>query len=256
LTDDQYRRRRVIRWIAAAVAVSAVGFLGWTMGSSSGPGRPAVAASAGVYRTETPEISDPTDGPVPASGAGRDALTPGELAQARDLALDADLRAETTDVTGAPGPEVLSVQLPETDGEQAPRRAALLLYDYRGDRLLKRVVNLTAGRVESTFAGSGRQPPPTTREVGVATDLLWHDGAAAILRDRFRQATGTTLTSPAQLSTVAQTFTANPADRGPAAGCGTHRCLMLLARPPERPFLDLTDLVVDLSAGTVVRLGK
>ena len=248
------RPHRAARWMAAMVALFAVGFLGWLWGSSTDPSRPAVAADA-VPGAETPQISDPGAVPVPVTGSGRDPLTPAEQTEAGRLAVDDSVRAATTDVTGAPGPEPLSVSLPEASA--APddhRRAAVLLYDYRTDRLLKRVVDLTAGRVEATFSGTGRQPPPTAREITSAADRLWDDRTAKLLRDRFQVATGTALNSLDQLTIDAQAYTADPGDKGPAAACGTHRCLILLPEPSGRPFLDLTDVVVDLSARTVIRL--
>jgi hypothetical protein len=239
---------RVARTAAAILVLSGVGFLGWAWGSSGSPARPAVAASPGVPAAETPQISDPGQQPLPAAGTGRDALTPTEIGTARRLAVDSDLRATTADVTGAPGPEILSVSLPGAQGADAPRRAAVLLYDYRTDRLLKRVVNLTAGTVDNTFSAAGRQPPPVAREIDTAAGLVWNDAAGSVLRARSQAATGTELTSLGQLTIDAQSFTAA---EGP---CARHRCLMLLPQPAGHPYLDLTDLVVDLSARTVIRL--
>ncbi len=246
----------VSRWFVAAVVVSAVGVYGYTLGSHAETPRPAVAAGTERRPVEPPKISDPGFRTAPAAGTGRDALTPDEVTRARALAVDAGLRSQTADVTGAGGPEVLSVQL-DGDGAspQDVRQAAVLLYDYRSDRLLKRVVDLAAGRVDGTFAARRRQPPPTERETGAAVELLWRDEAAAVLRERFQASTGTPLTSRDQLTFEAQTFSADDGDRGPAAACGVHRCLVLLPRPADRPFLDLTDLVVDLSARAVVRAG-
>ena len=130
----------------------------------------------------------------------------------------------------------------------------MLLYDYRTDRLLKRVVDLTAGTADATFSGTGRQPPPPAREVSTAAGVLWAGDTAAVLRDRFHAATGGTLTSLDQVSFEAQTFSADAGVRGAAATCGAHRCLMLLPQPPGHEFLDLTDVVVDLSTRSVVRL--
>jgi hypothetical protein len=251
MTDTNTRTRRLTRWVAAIVAVGAVGYLGYLWGSSPGLGRPAVAETPAG---ETPKISDPGAAPIPSAGSGRDGLTPSEVTRAARLAVDDGLRATTLDVTGAPGPEQLSVGLPGSTAPDGHRRASVLLYDYRTDRLLKYVVDLTAGRVDDTFSGTGRQPPPTAREIATAAGLLWGDDTAALLRDRFRVATGATLTSLDQVSIEAQTFSSDDGDKGPAAACGTHRCLMLLPQPAGREFLDLTDVVVDLSTRTVVRL--
>ncbi|MEU8115275.1 hypothetical protein [Micromonospora sp. NPDC048947] len=229
-----------LRAAAMAAAVVTVGFVGYALGTWSGPaGSPAAA--------ETPVVEDPPAAPAPAAGTGRDALTPNEIAIAREVAVDAALRAETTDVTGAPGPELLSVALAGGDG---PRRAAVLLYDYRDDRLIKRVIDLAGRAVAGSFSASDRQPPPTEREVATATDLLWADPAAKLLRERFHTATGRDLTARSDVEVEAQTV---PDGTGAAAACGAHRCLMLLPRPRDAAYLDLTDLVIDLSTRKVVQ---
>jgi hypothetical protein len=247
--QQEPQSRRAARWVAASVAVVAVGVLGYVMGSSAEVSSPAVAASTAPPGEETPQISDPVARPAPATGSGRDALTPGEVTRARQLSIDATLQAGTTDVTGATGPEVLSVELPGAQGADTTRRAAVLLYDYRTNRLLKRVVNLTAGRVENTFAATGMQPPATVREVNAAVQLLWTDQLASVLRDRFLATTGTALTTPDQLAFEAQTFAPGSGSR-----CGEHRCVMLLPHRPGEQFINLTDIVVDLSDRSVLRL--
>lgn len=225
---------------AMAVAVVAMGILGWTLGSSAGADDPAAAPAV-------PQITDPPEVPVPVTGTGRDPLTPAETTRARELAL-AGLAAAgpggATDVTGAAGPEVLTVR--RADGDGTARRADVLAYDYRGDKLVKVVVDLTAGQVTGTFAATGMQPPATTREVAAAVDLLWRHDLGDLMRERFRQASGAAPAAAAELESAAQTYTGEP--------CSTHRCVLLLLHRPGEPYVDLTDLVVDLSAGTVVRL--
>ena len=126
---------------------------------------------------------------------GRDALTPAEIATAREVAVDAALRAETTDVTGAPGPELLSVALAEGEG---PRRAAVLLYDYRGDRLIKRVIDLAGRTVAGHFSATDRQPPPADREVAATAARATERSrcTARIWAPATRSATNASSTSP------------------------------------------------------------
>ena len=236
------------------VAAGAVGYLGWNLGSAGQPGQPAIAASAVPLAAETADITEPSTDTVPAAGNGRDALTPTEVAAARDLALDAELRSDTTDVTGAPGAEVTAVQPPEQQHADGHRRAAVLLYDYRSDRLIKRQVDLTARRVEQTFTATEMQPPATSAEITTAASLLWNHELGTVLRERYQARTGTALTSIEQVSIKAQTFVADTGSQGPAAACGRHRCLLLLPQPAGEQFLDLTDIVIDLSARTAVRL--
>lgn len=218
-------------------AVVAMWSLGWMLGSSAGAEDPGAAPVV-------PRITDPPEEPVPASGTGRDPLTPAETARARELALAGLTDTDATDVTGAAGPEVLTVR--RADGDGTARRADVLAYDYRGDKLVKVAVDLTAGRVTGTFAATGMQPPATPREVATAVDLLWRHDLGELMRERFRQATGAAPALAAELQPGAQTYTGEP--------CAVHRCVLLLLHRPGEPYVDLTDLVVDLSAGTVVRL--
>ncbi|MER7591787.1 hypothetical protein ABTW72_30040 [Micromonospora sp. NPDC127501] len=249
-----YDRAGVGRRLAAVlIALITLTLAGWLLRSA--PPGVAVAGSGG----EAPRVSDPTPGEVPTAGSGRDPLTPTEVALATRIATDPALSGQARDVTGAAGPELLSVELADPSGADR-RHADVLLYDYATDQLVKRVIDVPGGRVEATFAATRMQPPATARETEAALALLLADPAAELLRQRFRTATGTEFTSPGQLSIEAQVFVAQgggPKARGGAAAdaCGEHRCLMLLPLPAGQPYLDLTDVVVDLSGRTVVRLG-
>ena len=256
MKNTNNRHHRAVRGVACLVVLAAVGYLGYTLGSTAPSGRPAVAASGAPVPTETAEITEPAAGPAPAAGTGRDALTPAESSAALALAIDPDIRNRTTDVDGAAGPEIMTVQLPADVPSGGPRRAEVLLYDYRTDRLLKRVVDLTGRRVVQTFTATGMQPPATARETTAAATLLWEDKLAELVRDRYQTRTGAPLTSLEQLSIQSQTFIADPGSRPAASACGTHRCLILLPQPPGGQFIDLTDVVVDLSARTVLRLNE
>ena len=226
------KKRTIAAMVAAVIAVWALGF---TLGSSAG-------ADDSSAPPAVPRITDPPEEPVPAAGTGRDPLTPAETTRARDLAV-AGLGG-ALDVTGASGPELLTVR--RADGDATARRADVLAYDYRGDKLIKVAVDLTAGRVTGTFTATGMQPPATPREVASAVELLWSHDLGDLMRERFRQDTGAAPATAAELEPGAQTYTGNP--------CTAHRCVLLLLHRPGEPYVDLTDLVVDLSARTVVRL--
>jgi hypothetical protein len=218
---------------AMVAAVVAVWVLGWTLGASAG-------ADDNSGPPDVPVISDLPAAPVPAAGTGRDPLTPAETTRARDLALASPGAA--TDVTGAAGPELLTVRR----GDGTGRQAEVLAYDYHTDILVKVAVDLSAGRVTGTFTGTGMQPPATAREVAAAVDLLWRDTLGDVMRERFRRDTGSAPVTAAELDAGAQIYTGEP--------CPRHRCVLLLLHRTGAPYLDLTDLVVDLSAGKVVRL--
>jgi hypothetical protein len=255
-------RAQRLRWglgvaSCTAVAALAVAWIGGATASTPNraPGGEVPPASAGAEPAQEPAAApttEPTTGPAPAAGSGRDPLTPSELDRARAAALAAPL-ASSTDVNGAAGLEYLSFELVETKDTKAPRRAAVYLYDYTADKLVKRVVNLKTGAVEGTFAAAGRQPPPADREVAKALEIFLADGLSADFKARYQKATGKAFTSPDQLEVTGTTYVARPADTG-ADQCGAHRCVQFITQVPDGPFIDITDIVVDLSGRTVARL--
>lgn len=217
----------------------------------------AVPSPGGNPATERPRVSDPAPGPPPVTGTGRDALTDTELDRARAAAVDPALAAATTDVTGAKGPEFLSSSLVTEPAARnrsgAPRRAALFYYDYRADKLIKQVVDVSSGKVLNSYSAAGMQPPASRREVATALDLLLAHGLGRELREGFAKAAGRPFTGADQLVTTAHTYRARPADSG-AKQCGRHRCLQLVVQVSDGPFIDLNHIVVDLSGRTVARL--
>ncbi|MGN9907549.1 hypothetical protein ACTMTJ_08360 [Phytohabitans sp. LJ34] len=253
-------RAQRLRWglgVASCTAVVALA-VAWIGGATAStpervPGGEAAAPASAEAEPAQAPAADPTTGPAPAAGTGRDPLTPSELDRARTAALDASLRAGTTDVNGATGPEYLSFELVETKSADAPRRAAVYFYDYTANKLIKRVVNLKTGAVEGTFTAAKRQPPPSDREVAKALELFLADGLSADFKSRYQKATGKAFTSPDQLEITGTTYVARPADTG-ADQCGEHRCVQFITQVPSGPFIDITDIVVDLSGRTVARL--
>jgi hypothetical protein len=199
----------------------------------------------------TPAPDTPGGATAP-RGTGRDPVTPTELDRARTLVAGAPLPGASTDVTGGPGLEYLSFELVDSKRDDV-RRAALYFYNYTGDTLVKRVVNLTAGVVEATHSATGMQPPATAREVSVAFDVLLADPLGAEFRSRYQRVTGGPFTTVDRVRVTAQTFVSQSTDRT-VANCGKHRCVQLITQARGGPYIDITDLVVDLSGRTVARL--
>jgi hypothetical protein len=255
-------RAQRLRWglgVASCTAAVALG-VAWIGGATaSTPTRIPADPASGEQAAQAagPPAADPTTGPAPAAGVGRDPLTPAELAKARTAALDTTLRATATDVNGAPGPEYLSFELVDAKaggtGSAAPRRAAVYFYDYTTNALIKRVVNVDTGTVEGTFTATERQPPPSDNELAKAFGLFLASDLSADFRSRYRAATGRAFTSPDQVEVTATTYVARPADTG-SDKCGKNRCVQFITRVPNGVFIDITDIVVDLSGRTVARL--
>ncbi|MFJ9910202.1 Tat pathway signal sequence domain protein [Actinacidiphila glaucinigra] len=226
-----------------------------TGGPAAAPGAPGRqdAGSGDATENEAPEG-------VHQSGLGP--LTKAEVDRAKSIALHhRDALRSARDVDGGRGPEYLDTDLAEpADATGArtdrARRVEVLFYDYGHDRLVKRTVDLTSGAVERTDTATGLQPPPSNDETRQAAALLIGDALGAGLRADFTAATkGRDLTSPGQLRLRGIAF--NTAEQSAPAGlakCGRHRCVRLFTQVKDGPWIDTTNLVVDLSDRTVGRI--
>ncbi|CAM5511310.1 Tat pathway signal sequence domain protein [Streptomyces aurantiogriseus] len=193
-------------------------------------------------------------------GQGRDPLTDDEIARVQSLAVNRQLFNATEDVDGDRGPQRLSVDLAdpaanEVDDPDAPRRAEVTFYDYRNDTLVTKTVNLDTGKVESTASRQGVQPPLSAAEQTEAAQLLIADPLGAGLKADYKDATGKELTSPDQLVLAGMVYRASPGAQ-PAVldQCGIHRCVRLLPKVKNGPWIDTRSFVIDLSARKVARL--
>ncbi|MBB2946443.1 hypothetical protein FB565_006211 [Actinoplanes lutulentus] len=217
--------------IATTSAVTAFGVAAWQANAAPTAPTPTVAA-------EQPRVTDPSPLPEAATGRGSDALTSGEVATARAVALTPQLAAEAEDVTGKAGPEYLSA---EVDPEAGGRQAELYFYDYKTEKLVKQVVDLKTGKLAKSFAATGMQPPASEQETKTALELLVADPL------------GQSLAGMDGLVPTAHIYTAKPADQG-ASQCGKSRCVQLIVQTEDGEFLSVSEFVVDLSGRTVARL--
>lgn len=195
--------------------------------------------------------------PTGVTKEGRGPLTKAEVDGARALALRADPMPEARDVQGRPGPEQLDADLAESavaGGDQA-RLVEVLFYDYATNKLVKRTVNLGSGTVVRTDSASGMQPSPSRAEAAHAADLLIKSPLGAGLRADFQAAAGgARLTGAAQLTLRGIAYNAEQGGPPSLSACGAHRCVRLFTQVKGGPWIDTTDLVIDLSAGTVSRI--
>ncbi|GHA19525.1 hypothetical protein GCM10010372_19080 [Streptomyces tauricus] len=193
-------------------------------------------------------------------GKGRDPLTDDETARVEQLALDRGLSRSSENVEGDKGPQRITVDLSEPevgelDDPNAPRRAAVSFYDYKDDSLVTRTVNLDTGKVESTDTQKGVQPPLSRAETVEAARLLIADRLGAGLRADYKDATGKELTTADQLMLNSMVFRAGPGAPAALADCGKHRCTRLFVKVRNGSWIDSRDLVVDLSARKVAKVG-
>lgn len=247
--------------VALAVAGGAVA-VGTTLPGNGGDdiGRAGAAQRDAVAPAGTVEPA-PADR---AKGVGRDPLTEAETERAEKLAEDTSgLRASARDVEGDRGPQHLSTNLTEVDpgltgaaGEQ--RRADVVYYDYKADSVVTKTVNLDTGRVEDTRTDEGVQPPPSQEELAEGARLLIADPLGKDLKGDYKDATGKELTKPDQLQLSGMVFRKKTVANVPAdlKACGEHRCLRVITKVVNGPWIDTRALVVDLSDRSVARLGR
>jgi hypothetical protein len=240
------RRRRLIWGAAVVTAAVAVAFGLATLNASAAPTPSATPGAA----ADPPRVSNPSPGPAPVTGVRDDPLTAGEVDKARAAALTPQLVESAKDVTGAKGPEYLSSEIIEGG---TGRDAALYFYNYGTDELVKQVVDVTGGTVTGSFRAKNMQLPAADREVATALDLLLADPLGADVRALYRQVTGKPWSGKDKLKVEAHIYHARPANTE-TSECGRHRCVQLVAQVTDGPFVDLSDIIIDLSGRTVVRV--
>ncbi|MFD7445616.1 Tat pathway signal sequence domain protein [Streptomyces sp. NPDC059909] len=219
-------------------------------GQGQGQGAGAPASDPGVVAAAADEGE---------KGFGRDPLTDDELKRAEQLAA-APAARDGRNAGGGRGPQHLTTDLAEPVPSEAglaapPRRAVVSYYDYRTDRLVTSTVNLTTGKVEQSAAQQGVQPSPHREELREAVELILASPLGSGLKADYKDATGSALTSPEPLTLSGFVYRKDREVRIPEqlAECGVHRCVRVITKITNGPWIDTRDLVVDLSARTVVR---
>ncbi|MGW2560436.1 Tat pathway signal sequence domain protein [Streptomyces sp. NPDC001514] len=269
-------RRLVRRHLGKVVAGTAIAVTGTavmvgitlpgTAGADGGPGGGTggrAAASQGLGQGTGAPAPDP--GVIAAAadegekGIGRDPLTDDELKRAEQLAT-APAARDGRDAGGGRGPQHLTTDLAEPQPSEAglaapPRRAVVSYYDYRTDRLVTSTVNLTSGKVEQSAAQQGVQPSPHREELREAVELILASPLGSGLKADYKDATGNALTSAEPLTLSGFVYRKDREARIPEqlADCGVHRCVHVITKITNGPWIDTRDLAVDLSARTVVR---
>ncbi|WP_330347984.1 Tat pathway signal sequence domain protein [Streptomyces sp. NBC_00582] len=258
---------KVVAGTAIAVASTAV-MIGITLpgtagaddkggsGTGQSAGRAAAAGEGGSVPAGVVEAA-PDEGE---KGKGSDPLTDDEMKRAEQLALSRQAFNAAQNVEGERGPQRLGVELAAPDADElddpdAPRRADVTFYDYKTDTVVTKTVNLDTGKVENTGTQRGVQPPLSPDEQSEAARVLIADPLGAGLKADYKDATGKELTSPDQLELSSMIYHSVPGAQ-PAAldKCGEHRCVRLLPKVKNGPWIDARAFVIDLSAANVVRL--
>ncbi|MCM1946271.1 Tat pathway signal sequence domain protein [Streptomyces sp. G2] len=263
---------------AVAVAISLPGTAGaedTPAGRAAGPAAaPGTGAPSGARGTEGAGGAEGTGGrgaaalapatvaPAAAEGdrgTGTDPLTDAELDRARTLALGPADTAARQDVDGDRGrPQHLGTELADpVPGREGDRRAQVRFYDYARDELVTRTVDLATGKVVSTATSRGVQPSAHPEELRAALDLILASPLGKGVEEDFRDATGTELKSADQLWFNGDVYRVHRERNVPEAlsRCGEHRCVRLVTKVRNGAWIDTRNLIVDLSAKNVVRVG-
>lgn len=254
---------------AIAVAVALPGSAG---ADDAPPGRTAAQGSRAADGSgpQGGGAGDPGSAPGPATlasappegakGIGTDPLTDDELKRAEALALTPPGAAAQRNVEGGRGPQHLATELADPlPGEQSggPRRAEVRFYDYGRDELVTRTVNLDTGKVERSGAQRGVQPSAHPEELRAALGLILASPLGKGVKEDYKDATGKELTSADQLWFNGDLYRTYREAKVPAplAKCGEHRCVRLVTKVLNGAWIDTRNLIVDLSARTVTRVG-
>ncbi|MEV0258904.1 Tat pathway signal sequence domain protein [Streptomyces sp. NPDC050732] len=257
-------RRHLGKVVAgAAVAATATAVLvgvnmpGAEAGGSGDRQANAAAAEQDAIAKDGVVEAAPEEG---AKGIGSDPLTDEEMERAEKASVSGQLRSSARDVEGDRGPQLLSTNLSEPDPADtgtAPRRAEVVYYDYKKDAVITKTVNVETGKVEDTVTTQNVQPPPSQEELAEGARLLIADPLGKGLKKDFKHATGKALTGPQQLQLSGMVFRKETVKRVPSdlTECGKHRCLQVVTKVKNGPWIDTRALVVDLSTRTVGRLG-
>ncbi|MFJ2769356.1 Tat pathway signal sequence domain protein [Streptomyces sp. NPDC087300] len=245
---------------AVAVAATAV-LVGVTLPGSDGSGDRQTNAAA------SKQDAIAKDGVVEAApeegekGIGSDPLTDAEIQRAEKASVSGQMRSSARDVEGDRGPQLLSTNLSEPEptdsGAAVPRRAEVVYYDYKKDAVITKTVNVETGKVENENTTRNVQPPPSQEELAEGARLLIADPLGKGLKQDFKHATGKALTGPGQLQLSGMVFRKETVERVPSSltQCGAHRCLQVVTKVKNGPWIDTRSLVVDLSSRSVGRLG-
>ncbi|MFJ5832991.1 Tat pathway signal sequence domain protein [Streptomyces sp. NPDC093089] len=224
-------------------------------GESAGAGQDGTGAQAAGSAPPPATVA-----PAPAEGAkgvGSDPLTDAELARAEALALTPPGASAQQDVEGGRGPQHLATELAEPRPGDPARRADVRFYDYARDELVTRTVNLDTGKVEKSGTQKGVQPSAHPEELREALELILASPLGKGVKEDYADATGKELTSTTQLWFNGDAYRPYREASVPAqlARCGEHRCVRLVTKVLNGAWIDTRNLIVDLSARTVTRVG-
>ncbi|MFH9727234.1 Tat pathway signal sequence domain protein [Streptomyces sp. NPDC017254] len=242
---------------AGGTALGGAAAAGGGGGEADAVGAAGSGTATGAGGTAPPPA---TVAPVAAEGdrgVGSDPLTDGELSRAETLALTPPGAAAQQNVEGGRGPQHLGTDLADPLHGDRTRRAEVRFYDYGRDELITRTVNLDTGKVEKSVSQRGVQPSAHPEELREALELILASPLGKGVKEDYKDATGKALTSTDQLWFNGDLYRTYREADVPAqlTRCGEHRCVRLVTKVLNGAWIDTRNLIVDLSARTVTRVG-
>jgi hypothetical protein len=162
---------------------------------------------------------------------------------------------------------LLYAQRHTNEDKNAPgqsRIADVFYYNYATNQSMQVVVNLNNNTVQETKVASGvvNQPYSSSAEIKVLLQLIFEDPVhGPRLRRAYQDVTGQTLNdvSPLEARAQAGIFFPGSAAHTPlgdfTAACAQDRCMQLFVPNDDTHFIDMSDVVVDLSTGQVLSGG-
>lgn len=146
----------------------------------------------------------------------------------------------------------------KNDSRQS-RKADVFYYDYSKNQSIQVTTDLDTNTVLETRVskGVGNQPFFSSTEIKAATQLvLDHPVLGSRLRTLYQEISGQPLNNISQLTVQGGIFFPASMEQAPlgavTAGCAEDRCMQLFVSVDDKGFIDVSNLVVDLSRGEVL----
>lgn len=196
---------------------------------------------------------------VPEERVGGAPLSETEIARVRKAAQG---QVGVSAITpGTQPPQEVMIELrqepKEQSGTQVPRRADVYTYDYSKDVTIRTTVDVRTGKIEKSEPLEGVQPLISPAEAQQALNIALNDPVAGkLLREQYKQQTGTELAKLEQLQVHAGVFSS---DTKPTITevkeCGKRRCVELLLSSQQGHALNVIP-IVNLSSKKVLYISK
>ncbi len=145
----------------------------------------------------------------------------------------------------------------EKNSGSMTRKADVFLYDYSNNESIRVVVDLKNNTVQDRVVTKGdvNQPFFSQQEITAALQLIFdHPVMGSRLREAYRKVTGQDLVNVGQLKAEGGIYFTDPhTPLGKlTASCKDDRCMQLFIPINDSSFIDISNVIVNLSTGEVI----